>query len=188
MPRYGVFDHAFEDRTREALKKFGITLNQTDTTHWQEAADYVNKIIKDAATKAGTTMGVELLNRSKTYSDISSPINPGTFVHRSFLKIEPVVEEEVRKCCSGLWTSIAYHIRHKKFTNFMATDALAPMPRYVEPVRRPTVVVFIAPGSLVHWDEIEAQICDAIEAVPFEEDVEIALEILPGFNVPSPKI
>ena len=64
-------------------------------------------------------------------------------------------------------------------------DALAPMPGYVEPVRRPTVVVFIAPGSLAHWDEIEAQIRDGTEAVPFEEDVEIALEVLPGFNVPS---
>lgn len=29
MPRYDVFDHALEDRTREALKKFGIKPNST---------------------------------------------------------------------------------------------------------------------------------------------------------------
>ncbi|OAF62008.1 hypothetical protein VC83_01509 [Pseudogymnoascus destructans] len=55
----------------------------------------------------------------------------------------------------------------------------------IDDIERPTVIVFVAPGSLAHWAEVEAQIHQTIEAVPFEGDVEIALEILPSFNVPS---
>lgn len=55
----------------------------------------------------------------------------------------------------------------------------------IDVVEQPTVIVFVTPGSMAHWGEVETQIRQAIEAVPFEEDVEISLEILPGFNVPS---
>ncbi|OBT44039.1 hypothetical protein VE00_05649 [Pseudogymnoascus sp. WSF 3629] len=206
--RQGMFDDALEDSTIDALKKFGIECRrtdvkkltqrgfpaaeertvvivtretETDTTRWQEAVDYINEIIKDAAAQAGTTMGVELENSFERYYDISSAIRPGTSIHKSFLQIEHVVEAEVRKSCSGRWTSIAYHNRRHKFAN----SANIGFPSLTGVVKQPTVIVFVTPGSVAHWGKVETQIRHAIEAVPFEEDVEIALEILPGFNVPS---
>ncbi|ELR06122.1 hypothetical protein GMDG_01996 [Pseudogymnoascus destructans 20631-21] len=67
----------------------------------------------------------------------------------------------------------------------MVKDAAAHKFSDIDDIERPTVIVFVAPGSLAHWAEVEAQIHQTIEAVPFEGDVEIALEILPSFNVPS---
>lgn len=203
-----MFDNDLDGITRNALKKFGIRrcntvvkkLTQrgfpaaeeptvifltvgtaTDTIRWQEAVDCVNEIIKDAAAQAGETMGVELQSPSQRYYDISSAISPGTSVHKVFLEIEPVVEAEVKKGCSGLWTSIAYHNRYNKFAGDVGIGEITP----IEFVEQPTVIVFVVPGSLAHWGEVEAQIRHAIEAVPFEEDIESALEILPGFNTPS---
>lgn len=203
-----MFDNALDKITRDPLKKFGIKScntvvkkltqrgfpaaeertviiltqgKETDTTRWQEAVDCINEIIKDAAAQAGKKMGVELENPAKKYYDISSAISPGTSVHKSFLQIEHVVEAEMKDLCSGLWTSIAYHNRYSKFSGDVGFEELTP----VEFVEQPTVIVFVAPGSLAHWGEVETQIRRAIEAVPFEEDVEIALEILPGFNTPS---
>ncbi|KFZ15271.1 hypothetical protein V501_02785 [Pseudogymnoascus sp. VKM F-4519 (FW-2642)] len=184
--RYGAFDNALDNITRNALKEFGIRRcntvvkkltqrgfpaaeertvivltvgTETDTTRWQEAVDCINEIINDAAAQVGETMGVELESPSQRYYDISSAISPGTSVHKLFLQIEHVVEAEVRKSCSGLWTSIAYHNRYNKFSGNV--------------------------GSIAHWGEVETQLRRAIEAVPFEEEVEIALEVLPGFNIPS---
>ncbi|KFY75029.1 hypothetical protein V499_04984 [Pseudogymnoascus sp. VKM F-103] len=206
--RYGVFDNDLEEITKDALEKFGIEYRsaavkkltpqgfpaaeertviiltretETDTTRWQEAVDYINEIIKDAAAQAGKKMDVELENYFESYYDISSAIRPGTSIHKSFLQIEHVVETEVRRSCSGLWTSIAYHNRRHKFADSINVGFLS----LTGVVEQPTVIVFVTPGSMAHWGEVEAQICQAIEAAPFEEDVEIALEILPGFNVPS---
>ncbi|OBT70669.1 hypothetical protein VF21_10319 [Pseudogymnoascus sp. 05NY08] len=205
--RQGVFDDALEDSTRDALKKFGIECRrtdvkkltqrgfpeaeertvviqtretQTDTTRWQEAVDCINEIINDAAAQAGTTMGVELESPYQWYYDISSAISPGTSIHKASLQIEHVVEAEVRKSCSGLWKSIAYHNRQHK----LADSANIGFPSLTGVVK-PTVIVFVTPGSMAHWGEVEAQIRRAIEAIRFEGDVEIALEILPGFNTPS---
>lgn len=202
MTRIRVFDddNDLVDRTQDVLEKFGVkfcntsdqkwaqrgfreagehqlvlSTRETETTRWQEAVDNIYTMANDAAAQLGNTMGVELVNPHRGYFDVSSAIEPGTPIHRSFLLIEQVVEAEVRKSCSNLWTSIAYHNRKNKFSDL---DGI-----YV--IEQLTVIVFIAPGSVACWGDIQAQICHAIEALPFDEDVEIALEILPGFNVPS---
>ncbi|KFY79165.1 hypothetical protein V498_08984, partial [Pseudogymnoascus sp. VKM F-4517 (FW-2822)] len=196
--RYTVFNEALEDSTWAVLKRSGIklcttavkkltpqgfplaedqtviflTLNtETDTSRWQEAVDYIYEMVNEAAAKAGKTMSVELQNRFKSYTDISWAICPGTALYRSLLQIEPVVLAEVRKLCSGVWTSIAYHNRQNKSAAAVGVG-----------IQQPTVIVYVMPGSLASWGEVEAHIRRAIEAVPVEEDVEIAPDILPGFN------
>ncbi|KFX89850.1 hypothetical protein V490_06778 [Pseudogymnoascus sp. VKM F-3557] len=211
-PRDGEFIDAIEDIVLGGLKKFGvghrtthdqkrtqwgfprpiedtfiILSRDTDTTRWQEAVDYIYMMANEFTARSGTTVGVELENPYKRYSDISKAIEPGTAIHRSFLSIEPVVEAEVRKSCSNLWTSIAYHNRQNKFSttrDFPGYPSVDP-PNSYDSTKRPTVIVFVTPGSMAYWGKIQAQIRQAIEAVPFEEVVQIALEILPGFNEPS---
>lgn len=117
-------------------------------------------------------MNVEIENPFGIYSDLSSPIMPDTAVHRCFSQIQSVVEAEVGRNCPDMCTSIAYHNRQYKVPTIDST-------------KQPTVIVFVAPGSYAHWAVVEAQIRQSIEAVYFKEDVEIALEILPGFNIPS---
>lgn len=172
-----------------------IRTRDTDTTHWQTAVNHIYGIgkkdaayadiirwgeatyyhfgmVRKAAARAGTRMGVEIQNPVRRYSDLSSPIMPGTAAHRCFSRIQPIAEAEVRRNCSNMCTSIAYHNRQHKVPT---TDS----------IKQPTVIVYVAPGSFAHWAVVEAHIQQAIEAIPFKEDVEIALEILPGFNIPS---
>ncbi|KAL5350771.1 hypothetical protein ACLOAV_004340 [Pseudogymnoascus australis] len=175
--RYTVFNEALEDSFPAAEDQTVIffTLDtETDTSRWQEAVDYIYEMVNEAAAKAGKTMGVELENPFNSCTDISSTICPGTSLYRSLLQIEPVVLAEVRKLCPGVWTSIAYHNRQNKFAVTVGVG-----------IQQPTVIVYVMPGSLASWGEVEAHIRRAIEAVPVEEDVEIALDILPGFNNPS---
>ncbi|OBT86946.1 hypothetical protein VE02_04403 [Pseudogymnoascus sp. 03VT05] len=154
--RYGVFDNALDIVKILTQRGFPAAEERTvivltlwpekDTARWQEAVDCINEIIKDAAARASTTMGVELESPSQRYYDISSAISPGTSVHKFFLQIEPVVEAEVKKLCSGLWTSIAYHNRYNKFSGNVGYDELI----QIEFVEQPTVIIFVAPGSLAH--------------------------------------
>ncbi|OBT66974.1 hypothetical protein VE03_04234 [Pseudogymnoascus sp. 23342-1-I1] len=149
-----------------------IGTTDTDTTRWQEAINYIYGVVKNAAARIGTTMNVEIENPLWRYSDLSSPIMPGTPAHRCFSRVQPIVEDEVRRNCSNMYTSIAYHNREHKVPT-------------IDSIKQPTVIVFVAPDSYAHWAVVEAQIRHSIEAVHFEEDVEITLEILPGFNIPT---
>ncbi|KFZ17213.1 hypothetical protein V502_04691 [Pseudogymnoascus sp. VKM F-4520 (FW-2644)] len=194
---YGLVDEALQYRILEALKEFEIKFHymnvqrlsqrgvpeteedtivigtrDTDTTRWQEATNYIYGIVKKAAARIGTTMNVEIENPFGIYSDLSSPIMPDTAVHRCFSRIQSVVEAEVRRNCPDMCTSIAYHNRQHKVPT-------------IDNTKQPTVIIFVAPGSYAYWAVVEAQIRQSIEAVHFKEDVEIALEILPGFNIPS---
>lgn len=49
-------------------------------------------------------------------------------------------------------------------------------------IRQPTVIIFVKSDSLARWAEVEAHIRQAIEDTLFEEDVEVALEILQECN------
>ncbi|KFY47122.1 hypothetical protein V494_00166 [Pseudogymnoascus sp. VKM F-4513 (FW-928)] len=195
---YGTLEH----RVRDTLGRFGINVTSiavpylhprgfpdaaqhilailtpdTDTSHWQEAVDEIYEIVSAAAAQDGTRMSVMLENHHMSYSDISIVVAaPRADVMLAFISIEAAVEAAVQQSCPDAWTSIAYHYRKHKCTGHGNGNGNGPFP---------TVIVFVMSGSEARWSEVEAQIRGAIEAVPFPVDVELGLEILPGFSSPA---
>ncbi|KFY83830.1 hypothetical protein V500_09868 [Pseudogymnoascus sp. VKM F-4518 (FW-2643)] len=149
-----------------------ISTSNTDTTRWEEAANHIYEIVDKAATSDGIKMEVEIQNPSEMYDDVSSPIRDDD-ICRVLDMIEPVFTAEAEKNCRPSLTSIAYHCRKRRF------------PENREDPGQPTILIFVNPGSMGVWGQIEERICRAIEEVPCPDNAEVALEILIGFNIPG---
>ncbi|OBT46163.1 hypothetical protein VE00_02852 [Pseudogymnoascus sp. WSF 3629] len=166
-----VWERGLPSTARDTLI---ISTSSTDTTRWREAVDYIYEMVEVAAGSAGMEMGVELRNPGEMYDDFSRPIR-GDEVSRALDAVQPVVTAEAEKGCRRMFTSIAYHCRKRR------VDA-----ENREDTGRPSILVYVNPGSRARWGEVEERIARAVEGVVWDGgDVEVELEILMGFNIPG---
>ncbi|KFY07116.1 hypothetical protein V492_07432 [Pseudogymnoascus sp. VKM F-4246] len=141
------------------------TRDKFNASWWRKAADEIyNDIIEPAATAVGIEMTVEIWNEDKMYRDASSLITDDAIIN-SIAKIQPAVLGTVMEHCPMKWTSIAYHNR-------------GPPSNGSE--QKLTVIVFIRPGEVHAWGELEDNIIHAITSSSFPNELDIHVEILPG--------
>ena len=132
---------------------------------WKEAvSDIYYGIVEQAAISAHIQMRVEICNEDKMYMDTSYFIKDDTAIH-SIARIQPSVLGAVMEHCPGKWTSIAYHNRGAPHYNSE---------------KRITAIVYIRPGAIHAWGELEERIINAIQSAGFPADIDISVEILPG--------
>jgi hypothetical protein len=157
-----LWQRGFPERAKDTVI---ITTHDTDAVRWKAAAQCVFEIVQERASPAGLQMRVEIRNPELMYNDESEIVRRDTPALRTFQLIEPYVEAQVEKH-SVQWTSIAYHNRHRRFQSTPLT---------------PTVIIFVRPGSRHIWSLVEEQIRKEIVSVSVPDDVEVNVEILPGF-------
>ncbi|KFZ05672.1 hypothetical protein V501_08134, partial [Pseudogymnoascus sp. VKM F-4519 (FW-2642)] len=130
----------------------------------KKAVSEIYEIVEPAAAAAGIEMGVEIRNEEKSYSDISYIIRDEATIN-FITKIQPFVLDAVMKHCPGKWTSIAYHYRGTQY--YDCEDRL-------------TAIIFIQPGAIHPWAELEEKISNTIISAISPEEIDISIEILPG--------
>ncbi|KFY30485.1 hypothetical protein V494_08146 [Pseudogymnoascus sp. VKM F-4513 (FW-928)] len=140
---------------------------------WRKAADEIyNDIIEPAATAVGIKMTVEICNEDKMYKDASSLITDDSTIN-TITRIRPCIVAAVKQHCPGKWTSIAYHARE--------VQPWSSSQSWIDSSeRKPTVIVFVKPGTNHAWAEFEKTIADVIRSATFQGEASISLEILPG--------
>lgn len=163
-----LWQTGFPDTAKDTLV---ISTSNTNTTQWKEAATHIYDMLEKVAAPTGIKMEVEIQNPNEMYSDSSSPIRDD--ICRVHGIVDPALTAEVEKNCGPSWTRIAYHCRKRRF------------PENREDPGQPTILIFVNPGPMAVWGQIEERICRAIEESPCPDNVEIALEILIGFNIPG---
>ena len=169
MSTQKLLQTGFPDTAKDTLV---ISTSNTDTTRWEEAANHIYDMVDKAAAPAGIKMEVEIQNPSEMYDDVSVLIRDDN-ICRVLDMIESALTAEAKKNCRPSLTSIAYHCCKRRF------------PENREDPGQPTILIFVDPGSIAVWGQIEERICRAIEEAPCPDNVEIALEILIGFNIPG---
>lgn len=128
------------------------------------AASDIYQMVETAAASAHIEMRIEIQNPEKMYQDVSHFVRDEATLD-TMTKIQPIVKHTVMEHCPGKWTSIAYHNRG---------------PRYGNIDQRPTVVVFITPGSIYSWEQFEERIFNVVQSARLPDEVELSVEILPG--------
>lgn len=132
---------------------------------WEEVASEIYyEIVEPAAVAAGIQMEVEIQNEDKMYMDASSFIKDDATVD-SIARIQPYVLGAVMAHCPAKWVSIAYHNRKRLHTNNE---------------ERATAIIFVKPGAIHEWGELEEKIVGAIQSATFPKEIDINVEILPG--------
>lgn len=111
-------------------------------------------------------MRVEILNEDKMYRDASYLIKDDAAID-SIARIQHFVLGAVREHCPEKWTSIAYHNRGSPDYNSE---------------KQITANVFVGPGAIHAWGELEEEIIDSIQlqSTVFLGKLDINIEILPG--------
>jgi len=149
-----------------------IETHDENSEGWKAAATEIQELLDNAIRKrklqdAGLKIRVEIWNEVKMHRDTSSIIKPNTTIHKALESIQEIVYKGVKENCSGMWTSISYHMRG---------------PRWQEENRTPTIVVSIAPGSRGLWATVEENIRSAVEDADSSKsfDIDLAIELLPG--------
>ncbi|OBT68454.1 hypothetical protein VE03_02945 [Pseudogymnoascus sp. 23342-1-I1] len=161
----GNYKFAPRHTPHDAKETMFIRTQDDFDVSWQKAASEIYYgIVEPAATAAGIQMGVEIQNYEKMYSDASYFIEDDATIH-SISRIQPYVLGAVMEHCPAKWTSIAYHHRERQ--------------RY-EGETRVTAIIYVKPGKTHAWGELEEKIVSAIQSATFPEEIDIAVEILPG--------
>jgi hypothetical protein len=122
---------------------------------WKGAATMVQQMVDELSTKK---ICVEIRNEVKMYRDVSTAITPNSAIHIACQAAEPIVHDEVKKSCPGLWTSISYSMRGPN-------DSVT---------RKATVIVSMAPGAKSVWGLVEAKIVKRLA------HLDLAIELMPG--------
>ncbi|OBT63661.1 hypothetical protein VE03_06123 [Pseudogymnoascus sp. 23342-1-I1] len=128
-----------------------ISTSDTNTTRWEEAANYIYNMLEKAASSAGIKMEVEIQNPNEMYNDVSVPIRDDD-ICRVLDIIKPALMAEVDKNCGTSWTSIAYHCRKRRF------------PENREDPGQPAIIIFVNPGSMAPWGQVEERTADIIDS------------------------
>lgn len=140
------------------------TRDEFNVSSWEKAVSEIYEIVEPAAAAAGIQVRVEIWNEEKMYSGVSYVIRDETTINY-ITKIQPFVLDAVMKHCPGKWTSITYHYRGTLYNN--SEDRL-------------TAIIFIKPGAVHPWAELEEKISSTITSASFPEEIDISVEILPG--------
>jgi hypothetical protein len=140
------------------------TCDEFNVSLWEKAVSEIYGIVEPAARAAGIQLRVEIWNEEKMYTGVSYLIRDEATVNY-ITKIQPFVLDAVMKHCPGKWTSNTYHYRGSLYNN--SEDRL-------------TAIIFINPGAVHAWAELEEKISSTIISAAFPEEIDISVEILPG--------
>ncbi|EFR03562.1 hypothetical protein MGYG_06558 [Nannizzia gypsea CBS 118893] len=153
-----------------------ITISTHDTRprkDWQDAANAVLAVVKDnVPNHLSYPIQVEILNYDKIYDDTSSALPNDPSIVGPLEQVKSRIVEEVSKSMDNVWSSIAFHMRHRR------SDFDAP--------RKPTILVVCRPHSVCDFVEAEDRLLDILN----ELDISVYLEFVPGKLVlanPGPK-
>ncbi|KFY56547.1 hypothetical protein V497_06165 [Pseudogymnoascus sp. VKM F-4516 (FW-969)] len=160
-----VYKKASRNTPEDAVDVLLIRTRSVDTTSWKAAATEIYKIIGPAATAAQIDMRVEIRNDEMIYGDVSVDLIKDDATIDAITKIQPSILGAVMELCPGKWTSIAYHNRGLPFYKCET---------------RATAIIFVKPGSIHAWAELEEKIIRTIISAAFPEEINISVEILPG--------
>lgn len=161
----GAYNKAARVTPEDARDVILIRTRDKCNISWKKAVSEIYyRIVEPAAAAAGIKTGVEICNEDKMYMDASSFIKDDAVIN-AIAKTQPFVLDAVMGHCPGKWTSITYHNR----------GAL-----HYDSEKKPTVIIFIRPGAIHAWGELEEKIISAIQSAPFAGEIEIGVEILPG--------
>lgn len=151
----------------------------TITTHdagprkdWQDAADTVLAMVNEKVpTHVSHPIQVEIINVDKIYNDVSSPLPNDRSIVGPLEQVKDRIVEEVLAFMQGAWSSIAFHMRHRR-------------DNFDEPMK-PTILVICRPHSICDFAEAEDRLLDILN----ELDISVYLEFLPGrvFANPGPR-
>ncbi|KFX89542.1 hypothetical protein O988_08600 [Pseudogymnoascus sp. VKM F-3808] len=160
-----VYNRASRNTPKDAVDVLLIRTRSVDTTSWKAAAKEIYNIIEPAATTAQIEMRVEIYNDEMMYGDVSVDLIKDNSTIDAITKIQPYVLGAVMESCPGKWTSIAHHNRGLPFYKC---------------VTRPTAIIFVKPGAIHPWAELEEKVFRTIISAAFPEEINISVEILPG--------
>jgi hypothetical protein len=127
----------------EAMDTLIIQTTDTDVTNWVIACSEILELFVDAGFDK-TEVNVEIWNRERMYQDVSRCLPNDALVVGAMEDVAPRVIKEVQKNLSDSWTSVAYHSRGPKSASLS--------------VMKPTVIVFVEPGTRLMFERIEVLI------------------------------
>lgn len=148
------------------IETLTIKVIDEDSTSWKQAAREVRRTFLDAG--AGLVVSdiqVEIQNVDKCYWDVSKPLPNDERLLGSLATVRMDVLDIVKSRLPGIWASVAYHLRVPRLSN--------------EP-RKPTIIIFCSPGSSADFTDVEEQVIQALNDIPFD----IYVELLPGTVYP----
>ncbi|OAL72647.1 hypothetical protein A7D00_3649 [Trichophyton violaceum] len=184
-----IYERDIHPRVSEILTKYGFSLGVdtldrvqpwddfyeikdviTITTHdasprkdWQDAADTLLAMVKDKVPiHVSHPIQVEIVNLDKMYQDVSSPLPNDRSIVGPLEQVKDRIVEEVSASMQGVWSSIAFHMRHRR-------------DNFDEPMK-PTILVICRPHSICDFAEAEDRLLDILN----ELDISVYLEFLPG--------
>ncbi|KAK2811526.1 hypothetical protein FQN50_002149 [Emmonsiellopsis sp. PD_5] len=167
LPSIARFEYRYPRSDESAgIYTLVIATENENTYAWRAAANAVLALFWQHGTKdVVSTLQVEIRNPDKMYCDVSRPLPDDP----KLLDVLTGIQKEVRDCVmthmGGIWTSIAYHQRGKRFSG----------------TGNPTIIVYCTPGSRFDLDQAEERLVEVLANVP----IEIQLEILPGEIIPG---
>lgn len=148
----------------EAVDTLIVETLDVDNSKWKDAASEILGIFYTAGLLPGE-IKVEISNPVKMYHDDSKCLPRDQQLLGAIREIEPRVLEIVRKELSGIWTTIAYHMRGP------SEDASQ---------MKPTVMITCKPGARHFFEKAEASIMAVVHSEKYPQ-VSLHVELVPGF-------
>jgi hypothetical protein len=148
-----------------------INTDDEDPGRWKEACTAIQELLDDTISRRAYDLKInaEIRNDHKMYRDVSSVIRPNTVAQQACMQVEQAVYEQVAKSCPEDWRAISYHMRG---------------PSWQLDDRKPTIMIRISPGAKSFWSYIESQITAIVESIISSLEIELFVEILPGYVLP----
>ncbi|KAK6580857.1 hypothetical protein PZA11_006345 [Diplocarpon coronariae] len=157
--------HSIAQKEKEETRRdcLIIETKDQDVSNWSNAANQLQTVLSETTLTPGTFQ-VEIRNPDLFYADRSSilPDDPDLISCIQAIR-DQVLQMALRKLGKNC-TSIGYHSRKAKWDKSPA---------------KPSVLIFVRPGTLAVWEDVERSLLQAIRGDEFPE-ITLSLEILVG--------
>ncbi|KFY07117.1 hypothetical protein V492_07433 [Pseudogymnoascus sp. VKM F-4246] len=167
-----TYNLSARDTPRKSKHTVVIETRDEPNDSWKMAATEIYELAESAAAVYQIEMRVEIRNAAKMSRNVSELVKDDSTIN-TITRIRPSIVAAVKQYCPGKWTSIAYHAR--------GVQPWSSAQSWIDSSeRKPTVIVFVKPGTKYAWADFEKTIADVVRSATFQGEASISLEILPG--------